>query len=235
MNSFKYFIYDIKQIVDDGIIIVLFLMPAIFILAVNPLITFLRPILVNYAHIDILMYYEYVMTVTYLLLPGILGTVIGFMMLDDKDGKIYELMSVTPLGNIGYFMNRISLASVMLVIYSFMALNILGYVRLSLDRFIVLMLFLFIENITLALIIFHFADDKVKGLTYSKLINFTMVFGCIELFNNKLLNAIANVFPQYWVNQIIMQGGFAVLFKGLVVHLIWFYILLRGFLKVKKI
>ena len=46
------------------------------------------------------------------------GTATGFMMIDDKDGKIFELMQITPLGRKGYLFNRLLLPVAITFIYS---------------------------------------------------------------------------------------------------------------------
>ena len=99
---------DLKQVFRDPVMSILMLAPLLIVVVFKLLIIFLFPFIATKFNFEFSLYYQYLMAGILILISGMLGIVIGFMMLDDKDGNIAELMAVTPLGRSGYLVNRLS-------------------------------------------------------------------------------------------------------------------------------
>lgn len=235
MLRLKHLVYDVKQIIREPILIILMLIPLLCILLIKPLLALIQPLLLKYVGVDIMLYSIYIVSIVYLLLPGILGTVTGFMMLDDKDGKIYQLMSVTPLGYKGYFFNRVSIPSFMICVYAFIVRRTLDFIYISNGTFIALIGMLLMQGVCISLILFYFADDKVKGLTFSKMINGSMIFALADLVNNRALSIMALGFPQYWFSKTLIDPKLNNIFIAYIIHFGWTVTLLYRFLRSKEI
>ena len=234
MHSLRYLRYDVKQIIRDPTTVLLMFTPLILILSIKPLLLLAQRYIYPFFHINLLEYNIYISSVIFQLIPGMLGTVIGFMMLDDKDGRIYELMSITPLGREGYFYNRIIFPSLILILYSFITYFVLNISCLSIIQLIVITILLIIQAIIISLILFDIADDKVKGLTYAKLINAGMIFALSDLFNSKVLSSLSFLFPQYWFTKIIRDFNIYNITIVMSLHILWLVILFNRFLNNKN-
>jgi fluoroquinolone transport system permease protein len=158
---------------------------------------------------------------------GLLGIATGFMMIDDKDGKIYELMQVTPLGRKGYLFNRLLLPGVMTLIYS--SVIVLTINPLSLLQGIILVIMCIIQSALFAIALFHLADDQVKGLTYAKGLNIIIIFAFTRLIQNDFISIFALITPTYWLTETIQFYTPYTLVIGLMVHLIWLSVFIYSF------
>lgn len=74
-------------------------------------------LIVSETGLDLFQYADYILVFVLLMVAGMSGIVTGFMMLDEKDGRIAELLSVTPLGQ-GYLMNRLLFSGCLTTVYT---------------------------------------------------------------------------------------------------------------------
>ncbi|GMQ64469.1 hypothetical protein [Vallitalea maricola] len=225
---------DYKQIFREKIMLLLFILPVILICLLK-IILIITPIYIEkYFNIDITDYHSYIISVIFLMIPSMIGTVAGFMMLDDKDGKIFELMSITPIGRNGYLYNRLLIPIIITFIYSFLIRLVIGIASISYGTMLLISILLSIQTIIIGLIMFDIADDKVKGLTYAKGLNIIMIFGLADLLNNESIVYIAMLFPSYWITRLIKSPSFSNIIMSLCIHLLWLFIILGRFYKKKK-
>ena len=111
----------------------------------------------------------------------------------------------------------------------------MSFVYIDMYLLLILIAMLLMQGVGISLILFHFADDKVKGLTFSKLINGSMIFALADLINNKTLTTIALVFPQYWFSKILIDPRLGNILTAIIIHCMWVLILLYRFLNSKEI
>lgn len=218
---------DIRQIVRDPIMLVLLFVPVILIVVFKLILVFLLPVLVAHTGFNPESYYVYLLSFSLLLIAGMLGIVTGFLMIDERDGNIAELMAVTPLGRTGYLMNRLSFAGLITIVYSFMAIYVLNVLHLKLFTALWLACLMVLYTAIFGLILFNSADDKVKGLTFAKGLNAFAFFAFTDLFQLQWLTALSWIFPPYWITAIIKDPGSSLPYvMALIVHAAWFAVLL---------
>jgi fluoroquinolone transport system permease protein len=221
---------DLKQILRDPIMAVLTFAPLLLIIAFKLMVLYLVPYIQTLIVFDVLPYLVYVLVFAVLMCGATLGIVTGFMMIDDRDGKIAELMSVTPLGRSGYLINRLLFAAVLSVFYSILGYYVLNIVELPIITILFVSLLSSIYSIIIGLLIFTFADDKVKGLTFAKAINSLSLFAFTDLFALKWLTVLSWFFPPYWIS-LVIQLPHVLLNYGLalLVHFAWLFLLIRHY------
>ncbi len=216
-----------KQLVREPMMLLLFCLPMFMFIVYKAIIVFLIPYLNKHLSFNLADYYLYILSFALIMTPAMLGIVIGFMMIDERDGKIAELMTVTPLGRSGYLYNRLSFAFIATVVYTFMGYFTVNIYKLPLLVVFLLSILLGILSIILGMIIFTVATDKVKGLTYAKGINFMLLFCLSDLLNERWLTNFSMFFPTYWITEIIQNPKSIVVFSSAVlVHAIWLIIIL---------
>ena len=235
MIQLIHFRNDIKQIMRDPIMAMMMIAPLLTIILFKLMVIFLIPFISVKTGVDISPFPEYILVFVLLINSGMLGIVTGFMMLDERDGKIAELMSVTPLGRSGYLMNRLSFASFLSFIYSIAGFYSLNLVNLPLILVLFLSLLLAIYSAIIGLLIFQGADDKVKGLTFAKALNSLVLFAFTDLFALKWLTVISWFFPPYWITMIIKSphSGLVIGIASLV-HVGWLWVLVWRYWKEKS-
>lgn len=225
---------DLRQILRDPVMGILLFAPVLLIGVFKVMVIFLIPFLNSELNFDFTPYYIYLLAGVLIVISGMLGIVTGFMMLDDKDGNIAELMSVTPLGRGGYLANRVSLASFLTFIYSVLTIYVLNIVEVKVYSALLLSILCAVYAAIIGLLIFFGADDKVKGLTFAKGLNVLGIFAFSDLFALKWFSAISVIFPTYWITSVLKsQNTYLVLIIGTSVHLIWLLYLIYRFLSKK--
>lgn len=222
-----YYKSDLKQLIREPMMVLLFILPLIMAPLFRLILSFGVPIALSYFTFEVSLYYDYILSFGLLLVPGMLGIVMGFMLLDDKDGNIIELLSITPLGTSGYLFIRLSFvaaSSLIYVIYSYIVLQLF---LVSLSVIIIISIYLSIFSVIIGLIFINLATDKVKGLTYAKGLNLMLLMILADLLNSPLASFVASLFPSYWIFKIIeSNGSLFSLFMGLITHGSWLILLL---------
>jgi fluoroquinolone transport system permease protein len=206
---------------------ILIFAPLLLLIVFKGLLIFIPPLLLRYLSFDFTPYLNYVLGFVLLTNSGMLGIVTGFMMLDERDGHIAELMSVTPLGRSGYLFHRLLFASLLTVLYSVLAVPILNVSAFPIVIIILLSLLSAFYTAIVGLLLFAGAEDKVKGLTYAKALNVLMLFAFTDLAGLPWLTALSWIFPTYWLMQLI-QNPLSLPIIGLAItsHSLWMGILI---------
>lgn len=213
---------DLRLIMRDTVMVALFLAPLLLIIVFKLVVVFLLPYVSSITGIDPTVWQPWIFVFVILVNSAMLGTVTGFMMLDDKDGNIAELMSVTPLGRSGYLLNRLSLASAMGIFYTILAWLSLNVVTMQLPDLLLLAVLSAVYSAIIGLVLFAGAENKVKGLTFSKALNIFILFAFADLFSLRWFTVLSWFFPPYWISKIINEElTWAVAIFSTAVHLAW--------------
>jgi fluoroquinolone transport system permease protein len=218
---------DIKQILRDPVMTLLLVAPLLLIIVFKILEVFLIPFLLQKTGFDVMPYASYIFSFILLMNSGMLGIVTGFMMLDDRDGNIAQLLEITPLGRSGYLLNRLSFASMLSVFYCMVSFAVFSLVDLPFYSIILLCFLSAIYTAIIGLLIYSGADDKVKGLTFAKGLNTLVLFAFTDLFALNWLTFISWLFPPYWITMII-KSPYSFLFNCLAfaIHVVWLGVLI---------
>jgi len=223
---------DLKQIVRDTIMTLLLFAPLFLIVVFKLLELFLVPYLAAKAGFDILPYFPYVLSFVLLMNSGMLGIVTGFMMLDERDGNISQLLEITPLGRSGYLINRLAFASILSIIYGFIGIAVFKLPNLTFISIVLLSVLSAFYTAIIGLLIFSGAEDKVKGLTFAKGLNTLVLFAFTDLFALPWLTFLSWFFPPYWITMIIKapHSLFAI-YLAIIIHVAWLGILIFRYAK----
>jgi fluoroquinolone transport system permease protein len=213
---------DIKQIVRDPIMALLLVAPLLLISVFKILEVFLIPFLAIKTGFDITPFNAYILSFVLLMNSGMLGIVTGFMMLDERDGNISQLLEVTPLGRRGYLLNRLLFASLLSIVYCLISFVVFDLVDLPLLSIIFLSILSSIYTAIIGLLIYSGADDKVKGLTFAKGLNTLVLFAFTDLFSLYWLTCLSWFFPPYWITMILKSPTSPIANSmALLVHSAW--------------
>lgn len=218
---------DLKQLVREPMMLMLFISPILIICLFKAIISLIVPFVQQYIAFSIEDYKAYILAFIFILTSGMLGIVTGFMMLDERDGKIAELMAVTPLGRSGYLFNRLSFTFIATFGYTFVGYFIVDIYQVPIVMVLFLGILLGLFSSTMGLIIFTISSDKVKGLTYAKGLNVIMLFCLTDLLHEKWLTQISKFFPTYWITEMIQHPkSLSVLAIAALIHVSWFLMIL---------
>ena len=230
MMKWIYLKTDFKRLLREPVMALLFMVPLIIPVIFRILLNYGVPLLQRFVIFNLTPYYIYLMSFVLIIVPSLLGIVMGFMLLDDKDGHIAELMSITPLGINRYIAIRLGFVSLFTFTYMFFSYYVFQIVPIPFTTLFYLAILLSIHGALIGLMLFLLADDKVKGMTYAKGLTIVIVFAFADLLKLDWVRGVAMMFPPYWITHIIMDPGeITALAAGAASHLFWLFILILVF------
>lgn len=224
---------DLKQITGEPMMLMFAFLSLLLIGVFKGILVFAPPIVEQHVGIDILDYQTYILAMVYMLHPLMIGMVIGFFMLDEKDAKIFELLRVTPLGFSGYLINRLMMPAILVVFYAVISYLVIGTDVHEPWLLLPIIVFMLLEMITVGMFVPMVSEDKVKGLTNTKATSGLMIFAFFDLLPIPELQFIAKFVPFYYMAKIINETEVLWMGLGLVVHLCWLTLVYR--LSVKRL
>ncbi len=223
---------DVRQLFRDPVMGILIFAPLLMIALFKIIFIFLPPFLFSRLSFDITPYYQYILSGVIVMISGMMGIVTGFLMIDERDGNISELISVTPLGQSGYLINRLSFAALPSLVYSIAAILFLDFVPVPKLNIAIISILSSIYSAIIGLLIYSGADNKVKGLTFAKGLNSFALFAFSDLFALTWLTIISRAFPPYWVTMVIKNPqSTKIALIAIALHLVWLLTLIFRYLK----
>jgi fluoroquinolone transport system permease protein len=219
---------DFKLISREPILILFMILPLFIMLITRLFISFGVPLLFSYLNFDLAPYFGYILIMALLMAPFMLGTVCGFLMIDDRDARMFELMSITPMGYLGYIVMRSLIPFSAAVIYTFVGYFIIDIFYLAPALLILIAMLNALSGVTVGLLLFNYAGDKVKAVAFSKGLGLLNVLALADLFNLPWLSLFAALTPFYWVVRLatVAATPFTVA-MAILVHLFWLFFMLH--------
>lgn len=218
--------------IREPILMILMIVPIFALGTVKLSIVFGVPLIKQYTGFDLEPWYGYLMSTALLIGPCMLGTVAAFMMIDDRDESMIELMAVTPNGYSGYIANRLLMPFFLSIVYTFGGYLLLNIYTITFWKLLYLAVLTGIESIIIALLLFSITDNKVKGLTYAKAMDGFLLTALADLLNIKAVSAAAALIPFYWISSLVIKPDSVLnLSLPLLVHLGWLGL---AFLRIRK-
>lgn len=219
---------DFKLILREPILILFMILPLFIMIITKVFVHFGTPLLILHAGFDLYPYYGYILVVSLLMAPFMLGTVCGFLMIDDRDARMFELMAVTPLGYLGYIFMRALIPFSASFIYTFIGYSLIGifYVRPALLVLVALLNAL--SGVIIGLLLFNYAGDKVRAVAFSKGLSLLNVLALADLFELRWLSLLAALTPLYWIVYLVTAAaGIFEISMAVTVHLAWLLLMFR--------
>ena len=165
----KFTIADIRNIVRDPMQTLTAAAPLIIIVVLRIFLSVAREQVIQFFDYDIISDYPMIISFFSLLIPMMVGLVIGFIILDERDESMINYYAVTPLTKRGYLVFRMTVP----IVFTFLV-SVVFYLALY-DIYAINMLNLLIVSILLALQapVFSFlmasnASNKVEGLAIGR-------------------------------------------------------------------
>ncbi|MEQ1899928.1 MAG: hypothetical protein ABL866_04265 [Devosia sp.] len=141
-----------------------------------------------------------------LVMPAILiGWVVGFLLIEDRDDGPLLAVEVTPVGKGGFMAYRLAVGAVLAAIITALALLLL-LPQASPWLQLVLLATVPIDTALVALALLALARNKVEGLAVTKLTNFAAIAPLVAAVPSPF-RVVAGVVPTYWIGELLHLGG----------------------------
>ncbi len=159
-----------------------------------------------------------------LMVPLILGQVLGFMLLDERDDGTLRALLVTPMSIEGYLGYRIGVPMLGSSVIAFAVLVVAEIVPLPWYQLAPIALLYAIETPIMTLLMAGMCENKVQGFAFAKTVGNIMLIPVAAYFLDPPWQFIAGVFPPFWPLKAFWlasegaDGYWATIAVGLVVH-----------------
>jgi fluoroquinolone transport system permease protein len=205
---------DAKRIFRDRFLLYIVTYLPLFALAFRWVIPWLTENVQD--KVDITPYYPVICVIFVLILPYIMGCVLGLQLLEEKDEKCLDALAVTPFSIHRYFFFRAwayaAVGSVLLVI----AHEAMGIVRsISLFQLCVVAASFTLSTGLSALFVAILAKNQVQGFAVLKASGVPFIIPTLSFFVPQHWDLLFGVIPLYWpikAYYIAVQGGGASVF-----------------------
>lgn len=173
-----------------------------------------------------------------LLCPMMVGLVVGFLLLEERDGQTLTALLVTPLSLPAYLRYRIGLPLLVAVALTFLAFAIAGLVSVPVLPLLGVVAVAALEAPLIALLLAGFAADKVQGFALVKGLGTVLLAPVLAWFVDPPWQYLAGVVPTYWpikafwLAQAGAPGAWEHLGVGLLAHAALLWLLLARFRRV---
>ena len=167
-------------------------------LLLRPLIPRVHDALLAGVGFDLTPYYPLVMGGYLMTAPGMVGMVIGFLLLDERDARTLTALRTTPLSMRQYLAYRIALPLILGTASTVIGYPLTGLVPLALSTLLPITIVAGLSAPILALVLGIAAPNKVAGFAVVKVMNAVNLLPVVAYFVPRPLQFIAGTFPTYW-------------------------------------
>lgn len=209
---------DLRNIVRDRTVGVLLLVPVIFLV----LLRFGYPVLERYS--PQAQEYAPLVVAAFCLLSGTFPAFMtSFIMLDERDQGVLAAMQVLPVAPGRLLAYRLSVVTVLSLIYPVLLLAGTGLIDLPLWRQVILAVLCAVGSPAATLLVVAVADNKIEGLTLFKGLFFVVGLAGVAVAQSGWWSWLVALLPMYWVyaafDAVTTAGFLAAAAVALVYHL----------------
>jgi fluoroquinolone transport system permease protein len=129
---------------------------------------------------------------------GMVGMVIGFLFLDERDARTLTALRTTPLSMRQYLAYRVGLPLLLGTASTLIGYPLTGLAPLALSTLLPIVIVAGFWAPTLALVLAIAAPNKVAGFAVAKVLNAVNLLPVVAYFVPRPVQFIAGVFPTYW-------------------------------------
>lgn len=228
-------ISDWKNIKRDPLLIFALLAPLLLAVLARIGLPQLDEVLNQYTSFHLSEHFRIVVGLVLLMAPLMIGTLFGFILLDERDEGILLYYSVTPLTKAGYLYGRLLVPMVFTFILTLVMVFIQGIVQLNTFAFIPVAFLFALQTPITTLLMATLASNKVEGMALTKVINLCILAPVIDyVFANPIVKIVIRIHVRHDRNRPINRkynDYWFPFFIGIMITFLWFMILTQKFQK----
>ncbi len=185
---------DFKNIIRDKSILMILFLPIVFWI----LLRFVPPYGEKYFPV-IQEYRAYFLSLFCLLSPVLLGFILSFLILEEKDQNLVPLFQVLPLSIHKFMVIRVCLILFFSFVSGLLLITTTGLIHISLWKAVALAFACSFTGPANAFIITAIARNKIEGVTLFKLLSLLLLAPIAGLFIPSDISLFFGLIPYYWI------------------------------------
>jgi fluoroquinolone transport system permease protein len=189
---------DARLLWRDPLLAWMLLVPVGLGLLLRVLLPASREALLASGGVDLASFYSLIMGGYVMTAPGIVGMIVGFLLLDERDARTLAALRMTPLSVRRYLAYRIALPLAAGIATTVACYPIAGVVALPFGTLVAIALVAGLWAPLLALILATAAPNKVAGFAVMKVLNSINLLPIVAFFLPVPLQYTFGILPPYW-------------------------------------
>lgn len=225
---------DIQNIRRDPLLLWIPVIPLLMAVAIRIIVPQGANLLQARTGFDLTEHYPLIMGCFVLLTPSMIGMVIGFLLLDERDDRVLTALLVTPMPVETYLLYRLCVPGILGFLMTLVGYPVAGLTPVALIDLVAVALLGSITASLMALFLAGFAANKVAGFALLKLLNAVLLLPIAAFFVESRWTLLAGIVPPYWPLKVFIlttkgQPYAVYLVVGLAINLLALALLLRRF------
>jgi fluoroquinolone transport system permease protein len=199
VGVFRALVYaDSRMLWRDPLLGWILALPVGLALLLRSLIPRVQEALLAAVGFDLTPHYPLVMGGYLMTVPGMVGMVVGFLFLDERDARTLTALRTTPLSMHQYLGYRVALPLLLGTISTLIGYPLTGLTPLPLTTLLPIVVVASLSAPLLALVLAVAAPNKVAGFAVVKVLNAVNLLPIVAYIVPRPLQYVAGVFPTYW-------------------------------------
>ncbi len=232
--SLKLFLIGMRQIVRDGMLLVLIPAPFMMGVALRFILPLADSILVRELSFTITPWYPLSDGLVITVAPVITAMVSAFLILDERDEETGIYHNVTPAAGRAYLIARLGYLMVWAFVSTFLVIRLFGLAATGISVLLVAALIGTLQGIIACMLVVVLAGNKVEGLAVSKLTNLLMLGLPAAWFIAAPYKYFLAFLPSFWLGELMLCAGTPFFINGaagIVVAVAWVTVLTGWFMR----
>ena len=229
----KMFLYMVKQITQEKMMIMLAIAPVLAGLFFRIGIPFLEEHILRHYGLEqiIIPYYEIFSWLLSMLTGMLFAFVGGLVVLGEIDDNVAKYIMITPAGIRGYLCSRIIIPAIISAVVALICVPIFSLVDIGFVKLIIMVLTTMLSGIITTLLVVAMSSNKVEGMAIGKISGLFGVMYFVPLLVTGTIRYVFCLFPMFWIGEWSVYGGGEKLIIAFCEFPIWICIMLWQFYK----
>ncbi len=230
--TIQLFKIGLKQILKDGMLLVLIPAPFLVGLFFKLGIPYINQWLIQQFSFSITPWYGLIDGMLICLTPMFVAMISAFLLLEERDEGVNAFYQITPAEGYSYLYARIGFPMLWAFLVTIVISAVFNISDLSVG---VIFLSAIISNLTgifLAMMVVSLANNRVEGLAFSKLMGISFLGLILIWFIPRSYFFLMAFLPSFWIGKLLMVGAdFLSFIGGVLTCSVWIAIFTRRFIK----
>lgn len=189
---------DLKSVSRDSMLLLISVGSLVLALAVCYGVPFVTPHAQRIFAIDLALYTPLLMSFVLLMAPGMVGSLVGFLVLDERDDGTLTALLVTPISLSAYLLYRIGLPVVIAFLVTLAAMPLAGLVTIPFGQLLLAAALSALSGGIVALAVTALAANKVEGFGVLKMLQGVQALPVVAWFVPTPWQWLNGIVPTYW-------------------------------------
>ena len=227
----KMFIYMVKQITQEMMMLMLCIAPVLVGVFFRIGIPFLENTVLKHYGFERMMipYYEIFSWLLAMLTGMLFAFAGGLVVLGEIDDNVAKYIMITPVGMRGYLSSRIIIPALISGVFTFVLVPFFSLVHIGIARLIVMVISTMLSGIVTTLLVVAISSNKVEGMAVGKLSGLFGMVLFVPYVVTGTIKYVCCVFPMFWIGEWSLSGGWVKLIAAFIEFGFWIYILFLKF------